>query len=45
MNGVSGTEEKSWFVTQLDKHEMRILTLAFDCVTNHRVCGKTQEML
>ena len=27
MNGVSGTEEKLWFVTQLDKHEMTILTV------------------
>ena len=26
MNEVSGTEEKSWFVTQSDQHEMRILT-------------------
>ena len=26
VNEVSGTGEKSWFVTQLDKHEMRIST-------------------
>ena len=37
---VSGTEEKSRFVTQLDLHEMRISTLALDCVTNHRLLGK-----
>ena len=45
VNGMSGTEEKSWFVTQSDKPEMRILKLALDCVTNHRLCCETQEML
>ena len=39
------TEQKSWFVTQSEKHEMRISTLALNCVANHRLCGKMQEML
>ena len=44
MNEVSGTEEKSWFVMQLDKHEMKISTLAPECVTNHRLCNKRQGL-
>ena len=38
MNGVSGTEEKSWFVTQSDKHEKRMSTQ-----TRMKTTGKKLE--
>ena len=44
MSGMCGTEEKSRIVTQLDWHEMRISMLVLDCVTNHRLHNKKQEM-